>query len=462
MPGPFTITTASNSTQLNADRRGEASFTIFNATGHPIRGQARLRAEDPTAAPWLSLKEEAEQDFDVDDTQQVTVQIAVPPDAPPGRYAFRLDMVGVENPDEFFSAGPGVNFEVPEPEPERKPFPWWIAAVAGVLVVGGIIAAVLLWPRSVVVPTVAESTITEATEALEAIKLKVSSEPREAFSDDIARSLVINTDPPAGQEVRQGTRMTLIVSDGPEPVRLPDVYDRTRADARDILTDACARDPCVEVVVQLEPSRTVDRGRVIATDPEKDSVVPQGSDVTLIVSSGLPTVRVPDLTGATIEQAEAELTAVELQVSGTNTEKSVEIPKDQVIRTDPSAGTEVEIDTSVALVVSSGRPIAVRHLIRMERGNPVGDLITHWDGLGTGFYWTLHLDRGNVELADGRRWNADTAYEILMNNENLNNNLWSVNQIDNYTLRVTPLSIWKNMTLLEDLAQISIKVYTTE
>lgn len=135
MPGPFAITAVTNSVGLDANRRGTASFTVFNASGRPVRGRAQLVSEDPAAAAWLTLDGEPERDLPIADTEQYTVQIAVPPDAPAGSYPFRLDMVGVENPDEDYTAGPTVTFVVPEPAP-KKPFPWWILLViGGVLVV---------------------------------------------------------------------------------------------------------------------------------------------------------------------------------------------------------------------------------------------------------------------------------------------------------------------------------------
>ncbi len=215
MPEPFTITATSNSIPLDPHRQGDTSFTVFNASGRPIRGQALLRSEDPAAEAWLSIAGEVERDFEIAAAQQMTVRIAVPPDAPAGLYPFRLDMVGTENPDEDYSRGPTVAFAVPEPEaePEKTPFPWWIvAATAGVLVVGGIIAAILLWPRNTHVPRVRGFTIAEATEEIEDARLQVASETREAFSDEIAEGLVVGTEPSAREEVRRRTEVTLIVS----------------------------------------------------------------------------------------------------------------------------------------------------------------------------------------------------------------------------------------------------------
>ena len=53
---------------------------------------------------------------------------------PPGAYSFRLDAVSQAEPDEDFTEGPSVAFDVaPAPAPPKKKFPWWIVIVLGVL-----------------------------------------------------------------------------------------------------------------------------------------------------------------------------------------------------------------------------------------------------------------------------------------------------------------------------------------
>jgi heat shock protein HslJ len=154
MPSPFAITTTANAVSLDARRSGEASFTVSNTSGSPIRGRAQLTPEPPASAVWLTLMEEGEQDFSTGSTQQYTVKITVPADTPAGTYSFRLNMVGVENPDELFTQGPSATFQAPEPEAKR-PFPWWIViAAAGILAlccalgVGGYFVAQNLQPTS--------------------------------------------------------------------------------------------------------------------------------------------------------------------------------------------------------------------------------------------------------------------------------------------------------------------------
>ena len=146
MANPFAITAATNSVSLNSTRQGQASFTISNTTTQHVRSRARVVAPSATAESWLKLLGEAERDFASQESQQYIVQIAVPPNAPAGEYAFRLDMVDVANPDDNFSEGPTVKFIVPViAPPARKPFSWWIIAViAGVLIIiGGSIFAIV-------------------------------------------------------------------------------------------------------------------------------------------------------------------------------------------------------------------------------------------------------------------------------------------------------------------------------
>src|SRR5918911_5611735 len=140
MPSSFAITTATNSIPLDPNRRNQASFTVSNTSGRAVRGRGRIVPQNSAAAPWLTLAGDAERDFPISGTQQYAVQIAVPPTAPAGNYPFRLDMVGVDNPDEDLTQGPTVPLVVPEPVVVKKPFPWWIlvaAALAVIILVGG-------------------------------------------------------------------------------------------------------------------------------------------------------------------------------------------------------------------------------------------------------------------------------------------------------------------------------------
>ena len=148
MANEFAVTAASNTILLSAQRQAETAFTVSNLSGRPIRGRARLAAQDQAAMPWLTLVGDAERDLPIAGTQAYTVRIAVPPAAAAGSYRFRLDVVGVDNPDEEFAEGPTVTFQVPE-APPPKPFPWWIIAVVAVILIAVIAVVVFVVTRPV-------------------------------------------------------------------------------------------------------------------------------------------------------------------------------------------------------------------------------------------------------------------------------------------------------------------------
>jgi hypothetical protein len=144
MSSSFAITTATNSAHLDGNRQGQVVFTVSNTSVRPVRGRARIAPDNAAAATWFTLAGGAERDFSVNGTQQYTLQIAVPPTTAAGNYTVRLDMVGVDNPDEDFTQGPSVTIAVPAPLAVKKPFPWWIIAV----IVVALIAIVFLISRS--------------------------------------------------------------------------------------------------------------------------------------------------------------------------------------------------------------------------------------------------------------------------------------------------------------------------
>lgn len=209
MPSSFAITTAANSTPLDENRKGQMVFTVSNTSVRALRGRARLMPDKAAAATWFTLAGGAERDFTVNGTQQYTVQIAVPPTAAAGTYTVRLDMVGVDNPDEDFTQGPGITFEVPAPLPVKKPFPWWIIAVIVGLVIIGIILAVVLSPKEVEVPNLVGSPLIAAQPTLEAAGLKVN--VVQATAASAQQNRVVAQNPASGVKVQSGAVITLSI-----------------------------------------------------------------------------------------------------------------------------------------------------------------------------------------------------------------------------------------------------------
>jgi uncharacterized protein (UPF0333 family) len=142
MSGPFTITAATNTLKLDKKRQAETSFTVVNSSGRALRGRAIVVPENPVIEKWITLVGDAEQDFPIATDRRFSAQIAAPSDAQAGSHSFRLDVLGVDNPDEDLTQGPSVTFDVPAPEPAKKAFPMWIPLVLILVVVLAAIATI--------------------------------------------------------------------------------------------------------------------------------------------------------------------------------------------------------------------------------------------------------------------------------------------------------------------------------
>ncbi len=100
----------------------------------------------------------------------------------------------------------------------------------------------------------------------------VSAETR-AFDDDLRRGLVISVSPESGTEVPADSTVTLVVSDGPEPVVIPDVEGLGVLEATEILEEAGL------VVDSVDGSPTTE---VLTTDPPAGETVERGTGVRLV------------------------------------------------------------------------------------------------------------------------------------------------------------------------------------
>jgi hypothetical protein len=131
----FSITATSTSVRLDSGRHGEVPFTVSNLTAGTLRGRGKIVTTDPKIASWFKIAGEAERDFAPNGTQQYTVQLNAAPGANPGKYSFRLDVVSVQLPDEEYTQGPNVGFEIASPVIPPKPsFPLWIIPVLVVII----------------------------------------------------------------------------------------------------------------------------------------------------------------------------------------------------------------------------------------------------------------------------------------------------------------------------------------
>ena len=120
---------------------------------------------------------------------------------------------------------------------------------------------------------------------------------------------IITQDPLANEQVRSGSPISVVVSGGTGGSNIPNIEGQVSSAAEQLLKSSPYN---FVVTITAEPSTTVEKGRAIRTDPVIGTPLPAGSPIALIVSSGSPTVVVPDVTGKTEGEAQTAINAAGL------------------------------------------------------------------------------------------------------------------------------------------------------
>lgn len=220
-------------------------------------------------------------------------------------------------------------------------------ALAAVLVAAAAALAIVLTRQtgSVTVPSVTGQSEQAAGATLRAAGL--SPQPSLAPSATVQDGLVIRQAPAAGSLAKKGSKVSIVVSGGPASAPLIDVSGLSAAKAAAKLHDAHFK-----TRTKKEPSKTVQAGLVIGTEPPAETQVQEGRVVTLLVSSGPPPVRVPDVAGQTLEAAEATLTNAELTLGTVTRRVSSAQTPGTVLSQSPATGTSVHAGERVNLTVA--------------------------------------------------------------------------------------------------------------
>jgi len=245
--------------------------------------------------------------------------------------------------------GPGRRVVVDEeaPPPVIRPYPWWLWALVALLLAAAILF-LILWlmergDEGNEVPSLVGLTLVEAQDkaaaegfALETIRRSASAAP----------GTVVDQAPQAGAELESGSQVMAIVSSGQEQVAVPNVVGGT-ADAADQLLETAGLTAERKTVDSPKP-----QGIVVAQDPSDGTQAAKGSTVTLSVSSGKGTVKVPAVQG--MSQADA-VTAI---VNAGLVPVLISVPSQKaegtVIAQDPPANQEVPARSKVRINVSGG------------------------------------------------------------------------------------------------------------
>ncbi len=277
------------------------------------------------------------------------------------------------------TSGEGAGGDGPPVTSRRSARKFWVlAAVLVVLAGGGTVAWAAatgrLLPVSHPVPNLVGEPRAQAAAALSRlhVRLGVSSS---VYSSLYPAGDVVSQTPSHGR-IDEGKAISVVVSLGPAPVRVPDLAGDTEQAAEQALSALGLR---YELAPEV-PSMTVAAGDVVSSSPSSGTLVP-GQSVSIVVSSGKPQVAVPSLAaGASSSAAQSALHAAGLAAAEIY-DYSTTVPKGDVISLSPPSGSKVTVGSRVTVDVSLGpHYVTVPNLAGDSVGAAVQALSA--DGLG--------------------------------------------------------------------------------
>lgn len=178
-------------------------------------------------------------------------------------------------------------------------------------------------------------------------------------NDEYEYGQVFQQDPVAGKSIKSTRTITVKVSTGKKTVAVPDVYGMDSTTAIATLKNEGFK------VTQAEiQDEDIAIGSVVKTYPVRGDSVPSGSEITIYVSSGSPTVYVdlPNLIGRELDVAKGLILEKGLKVGSISTVDSTS-PENIVISQSPDAkkNSQVAKGSTVDITISSGKAPASSH-----------------------------------------------------------------------------------------------------
>jgi serine/threonine-protein kinase len=253
----------------------------------------------------------------------------------------------------------------PPPPPPSDRRRWiWVLVVLALLAALALVAFLLAPSSKRRVPDVSGDGAQMARSILSRDGFKVAERRMESRTPS---GRVIYTLPRARSNVSSGSTVTLVVSNGPPTVQIPNVVDAGQMAASREL-----RSRGLKVAVTQAPSDSIPQHHVISISPPAFSSVPVGSRVTLTVSSGKQTATVPSVIGESLSTARSTLTGTGFQVA-TVKRSSTQQPG-TVLDQSPAANTVVTRGSVVTLTVAKAPRVTVPGVVGQPEGQAVNTI----------------------------------------------------------------------------------------
>jgi beta-lactam-binding protein with PASTA domain len=219
-----------------------------------------------------------------------------------------------------------------------------VVTLLAALALGGYVAYRTYFSPLATVPKVVGQTEKAAVAALKKDGFSVAR--HDAFSDKYADGYVVRQTPASGSGLADGGKVHLWIRSGPVHVRLPNFRGRSPEQVKSFL----ARYD-IGGHRRSGASRRVAAGLVYRQSPAPGATVARGDDALYWVSTGMPQKPVPDVLGASLGTAKADLEDAGFSVSVKTAIGFGEVPG-TVVDQEPLAGATAREGTVVTIWVA--------------------------------------------------------------------------------------------------------------
>lgn len=202
-------------------------------------------------------------------------------------------------------------------------------------------------PKTAQVPIVTNMTQDEARSTLEDAGFKINPSIQSENSTNVAKDRATRTDPAGGTSLEQGDTVTLYISTG-----MTQIPDNLVGQPQDTVLNALKQRGFSTDLRTDQSSDSIPAGSVVSLEPGSGTVVQQGSNIIVHVSTGKPQVDIPSIMfgTTTYKDAKAALEKAGFVVSPSDANAK---DSDIVIGMNPQSGKADKGSTVVVTVQSS-------------------------------------------------------------------------------------------------------------
>ncbi len=207
-------------------------------------------------------------------------------------------------------------------------------------------------PKIVPMPNIVGMEYVKAADTLKELGLKINVRDHE-FNPDVKKDCIIKQFEAENSSLKEGFTVDVIVSNGPEIVKIPNLIQKDLSEARIILDNKELQVGEIKYTYNDLPS-----GMVVEQSPVAGSDSKKGIKVDLLVSQGQPieTVIMPNLVGKNINQAKNILSKNNLFLGDIKYNDSASYPKGIIMIQSIKKGKEIKEKSTVDIVISKGNP----------------------------------------------------------------------------------------------------------